>query len=426
MAVQLAQPARSADMGDCNTGHGDMAIPRPGWLLTWENDSVIGPYNSDEFYTQGMQLGYRMRPDRQPDWLSDAMGKVCGLLSAHSDAGHRRLTGAGSVFFGQHFFTPGNIRDPNLIEDDRAYAAWLYVGTRLEVAQSFDAPSGLIDGLNHTFELQVGTLGPRAQGEWVQSRWHTIVPAPQPRGWDHQLPNEFGLQSRYVVRAALKKKEWRGWQLQGTVDGDFEVGTVMDTAGVGTTWRFGRNLGDPVATRLGPTFKTLSASADAQPELDPLAYVNPTTGADAGSYVSKNFERFRDIDASQACAPAIRLIECYVFANVSGHVVGYNAFLDGTMFHGGHSVDKEPFVDDFTIGARLGWRRIQLDYSVTWTSREFSPVPETAQVKSGRHGFGAINLRCQAPIGDETHGWDLVCPGLVSGLLVAIASRSAN
>ena len=30
---------------------------------------------------------------------------------------------------------------------------------------------------------------------------------------------------------------------------------------------------------------------------------------------------------------------------------------------------------------------------------------------------------CYAPLDDESHGWDFVCPGLISGLLLAIASR---
>ena len=414
LLVQAAQYCRAADMLACNTGHQEMEIPRPGWLFTWENDSVIGPYDTDEFYTQGLQLSFRMRPDRQPDWLSAAMERLCLRLTNNSGRDDSVLTGAGSFFFGQHFFTPGNITIPTLIEDDRAYAAWLYLGTRLEVAQKFrDTHKGL-KGLFHTYELQIGTLGPNAQGEWVQRRWHTIVPAPDPKGWDNQLPNELGAQARYTVRASIKnwpgQERIGGWQLQGTLDGDLNLGTVLDSIGIGTTWRFGRNLGDPVALGLSPT-KALDTMVRA--------------AFDSSSYVETNLRRARYVAANQPhCIPAIALYECYVFAAISGRVVGYNAFLDGTPIHGGHSVDREPFTYDYSIGARFGWRRLQLDYSVIWASRELSVVPRTAQVRSGRHGFGAINLRCQTPIGGESHGWDLICPGLLSGLVIAIASRS--
>jgi hypothetical protein len=147
-------PPRPEEMRDCNSGAADFQIPVPGWRLTWENDSLIGPYGTDEFYSQGMQFGYRFRPDRQPRFMSRPMAAICRLLAGAKDSGHHALVSAGSLIVGQHFFTPGNIRRSTLIPDDRAYAAWLYVGARLEVAQQFKNPGWFANGgLLHTFEL---------------------------------------------------------------------------------------------------------------------------------------------------------------------------------------------------------------------------------------------------------------------------------
>jgi lipid A 3-O-deacylase len=425
--AQAENPLPTGAMAECNSGAERMTIPRPGWLFTWENDSVIGPYGTDEFYTQGLQFGYRMRPDKQPGFLTWAMEGVCRGISSASEKDNRELVGAGSIFMGQHFFTPGNIEIPRLIRDDRPYAAWLYVGTRLEVAQYFRNPGRIFtSGIFHTFELQVGTLGPRAQGEWVQKRWHTIVPAPEPVGWDNQIPNEFGAQLRYSARGLVK--DWAGkrkdgtksgWQLQGTLDGDVNVGTILDAVTIGTTWRFGRNLGDPVSATLQPKFL---------PERLPLYKSSssavkgaPDDSADGATYVERNFRK--SVDGDSPCFRPLRIEECYLFVSVAGHAVGFNAFLDGTMFHGGHSVDKEPTFAEVSWGARARWRQIQLDYTVTRTGREFSPVPRTARFRNGKHGFGALNLRCIAPIVDGDSHIDIVCPAIFSALVIAVASR---
>jgi lipid A 3-O-deacylase len=427
LADETASAEKKVDA--CNTGVRELDVPRPGWLLTWENDSIIGPYGTDEAYTEGIQIGYRFRSDAQPALLSRSMSAICRALLALSDKENDKLVGAASLFLGQHFFTPTNLHRAQLIPDDRAYAGWLYVGGRLEVAQRLKDSRVFNTGVFHTFEIQLGTVGPRAQGEWVQKRWHEIVPAPEPKGWDNQLPNEFGVQARYTARGMVA--DWprndpdkMRWHLQGTLDTDINVGTILLSGSVGTTWRFGWNMRDPVTSGLQPAFVPPSAAAskseieaegaEVAPSAALAAQVRPAT-------VDENLRGQRD--TGTPCVRFLAIQECYVYVGITGHAVGFNAFLDGTLLHGGHSVDKEPFFYDLTWGARLGWSRMQLDYSAVRRSREFSPVPRMASNRAGRHGFGALNLRCFAPIGDEQHNVDLVCPGIFMTLLAAIASK---
>ncbi len=390
-----------------------MRIPLPGWKMTWENDSFLGPYGTDEFYTQGLRFGYRFRPDRQPSFLSHAMGALCRKLGAPSGPSPTRLVGAASLFFGQNFFTPGNIRESQLIPDDRAYAAWLYVGARLEVAQVFANGRGLLrHGLFHSFEFQLGTVGPRAQGRWVQRNWHQIVPAPDPKGWHNQLPNEFGVEGIYSIKALLKNIPEQldsntRWQLQGTLDGGLNLGTISVEGRVGTTWRFGRNLGDPIIDRL-PLAVAVAAADPARAD---------------GTYVDENYAR-PGLHQGSPCLGRF-IDECFIYFSATGRAVGFNAFLDGTMFHGGHDVDKEPLVYDLAWGARARVRRFQLDYGQVFTSREFSPVPRNSRSAehNGRHGFAMLNLQCIAPINSKDSRIDLVCPGFFGLLVGLVASQ---
>jgi lipid A 3-O-deacylase len=384
-------------MRDCNTTPNRSGVPAAGWNFVWENDTAVSDAPTDEEYTQGLQFGYRFRPDQQPRWLGRPMGWICRGISAASNEDHRDLYGAGSVFIGQHLFTPGDGDARGLIPDDRPYAAWLYLGTRLEVAQPFEGKFAR-SGLFHSFELQVGTLGPRAKGEWVQNEFHSLIGSDPLLGWNNQLSDEWGVQAFYKVRALAGK--WSGSRIEAdvTVTSEVGLGTVQILAGTGGVFRVGRNLGDPVADTLGP----------------------------------RVLESTRDVEGARA-APAQReclggrgifaIKECYAYVGVNGRATAFNAFLDGGMFEGGHRVDREPFTYDLLWGARLRWSRFQLDYTAVTSSREFSPVPAQTQSRDGKHRFGAVNVRCFAPVDENMRRWDLVCPGFFTVLLGLVAAQ---
>jgi lipid A 3-O-deacylase len=405
LALCVSQPGIAADlaafmaadktvypMKDCNSSANDRGIPDAGWNLTWENDTAIPADQTDRNYTQGLQLAYRFRPDEQPGWLARPMGAVCRWLSGLSDPSHRRLLGAGSVFIGQHMFTPDDTDETDLIPDDRPYAAWLYVGSRLEFAQPYTGRFATT-GLFHSFELQVGTLGPRAQGEWVQNNFHKLIGSDPVMGWDNQLPNEFGAQFHYKVRALLRK-----WPLGTVAETDIitstelGLGTIQVFGGAGGTFRLGRNLGDPVVDQLTPT----------------LAAVGSTT---------------RDENGCANGRGIFAIKECYLFVGINGRATAFNAFLDGGMFNGGHSVDREPFTYEWMWGARLRWSRFQLDYTAVNRSREFSPDPVATASNHGRHKYGAVNARCFAPLDGEKGRTDLICPGFFTLLFGLIAAQ---
>jgi lipid A 3-O-deacylase len=411
--LSLVQPASSQDsltafkagdtasfpMKACNTeGHGH-GVPAAGWNFVWENDSIVPAAPTDEEYTQGLQFGYRFRPDQQPRLLARPMGAICRWLAAASDADHQALRGAGSLFIGQHIFTPGDGDSPTLVDDDRPYAAWLYLGARLEVAQPFTSKFAKT-GLFHTFELQVGTLGPRAQGEWVQNHFHELIGSDPLLGWGNGLSNEWGIQGLYKIRALAHKWTGRMAQADATVGADVNIGTIQILGGGGANFRLGRNLSDPVAEPLGPTFE--------------------------GAGINRAGLAAPDVSEPNGCLDGrwiFAIKECYVYVGVSGRATAFDAFLDGGMFNGGHSVDRDPFTYDWSWGARLRWSRFQFDYTAVNRSREFSPLPAMSQSRDGKHKYGAVNVRCFAPIGSDTKRWDLVCPAFFLLLLGAVAAQ---
>lgn len=409
--LSLVQPAFAQDtlsafkggdtadfpMKACNTEGHIHRVPAAGWNFVWENDSIVPSAPADEEYTQGLQFGYRFRPDQEPKWLARPMGAICRWLAAASDAGHRDLLGAGSIFIGQHIFTPGDGDSLTLVDDDRPYAAWLYLGARLEVLQPFVSKFAKT-GLYHSFELQVGTLGPRAQGGWVQNHFHKLIGSDALLGWDNQLENEWGIQGLYKVRAVVH--QWPGRVADATVGADVNIGTIQILGAASANFRLGRNLSDPVSEPLGPIIKGAA--------MNPAGMVAP------------------DVSEPNGCLNGrwiFAIKECYVYVGVTGRATAFNAFLDGGMFNGGHSVDRDPFTYDWTWGARLRWSRFQFDYTVVNRSREFSPVPDMTQSRDGKHNYGAVNVRCFAPIGADTKRWDLVCPAFFTLLLGAVAAQ---
>jgi lipid A 3-O-deacylase len=383
-------------MRDCNTASEGKGVPASGWNFVWENDSVVPNDPTDQQYTQGLQFGYRFRPDQTPKLLGVPMGRLCRWISAHSEDKHREFFGAGSIFIGQHLFTPGNRSTTTLIPDDRPYAAWLYLGTRLEIAQPFKGDFAK-SGLFHSFELQVGTLGPRANGEWVQNNFHKLIGSDAYDGWDNQLPNEWGIQGFYNVRARLKKWSFRTAEADVSVNSELGLGTIQVLASAGSVFRFGKNLGDPVAEKLVPTFF----------DMKPAVALAPPT-SDANECANRRW---------------LRIKECYVFVGVTGRATAFNAFLDGGMFEGGHSVDRDPFTYDWLYGFRARWSRFQFDYTVVNRSREFSPLPDDPLAGNGRHKYAAFNVRCFASIDSTQKRWDLACPGFFTVLVGLVAAQ---
>ncbi len=75
----------------------------------------------------------------------------------------------------------------------------------------------------------------------------------------------------------------------------------------------------------------------------------------------------------------------HMFARAEGRAVARNIFLDGNTFRSSHSVDKNIFVADLSLGFAMNWRNSKLSYAFIYRTREFKGQPE-GQL------FGSITL----------------------------------
>lgn len=386
-AENVRSGSESFDAGNrCDGGQSIGGSTRGDWYLVWENDAVAAFSGSDEFYTQGIRLGYDFAQNQAPRFIERQASWLC-RFSAKLDIGGTSSdrTWTSGVYLGQHMFTPGDISVAELIPDDRPYAAWLYVGERFGIRNIIEKDRKTN---YHAFDFQVGLVGPKAQGEWVQREFHELIgDSDVPMGWDNQLPDEPEVFASYrFTRRNMLTRPSSGWlEADAMLTYEVGLGTLQGYVEPGVTLRIGHALGDPPFANLGPR--------------EPLAAL-----ADEG-------ETSRCLDG-----PGIfRIEECFMFARVTGRATGWNVFLDGTWSRDSHSVDRDPFYYDWSVGFRLRWRAFELDYEFVRRSREFSPVPASGENRDGHHDYGSVNAHCR-----ENVGW--VCPtffGILLGLVAA-------
>lgn len=287
--------------------------------LLFENDFF---FDTDRWNTSQQKLVYYMPPleDAQPAkttaWTHFPAQKRDGF--------YRSLAFA----VGQEIFTPEELQTRRLINDDRPYAGYLYLGVTVN-----NASLRQLDSL----ELQLGVVGPSSLAEDTQDFIH----GNDAKGWHNQLADEaaFLLTWNRFLRAYTR-----------SMGGDFgfealprfgvSAGTVMAFATAGFELRLGQRLPSSFATAL----------------------VRP------GYSVSGPFDRDD---------PRLkRQFGWYLFAAADARAVGHNIFLDGGVFRDGHSVSKNAFVSELTAGAVLFWKGAQATFAPAWRSKEFDNQDE--------------------------------------------------
>ncbi|MGI9494086.1 MAG: lipid A deacylase LpxR family protein [Geminicoccaceae bacterium] len=299
-----------------------------------ENDEVGG---SDRNYSGGHRLAC-MRT--APRFLEKRLRR---LLPKNAISQQKMSYG-----LGQNIYTPDDLAEPELIEDDQPYAGWLYVDFGLE--SEVRSASGDMHHLDN-FGLQIGVVGPLSGAEFLQRELHEILGATEPAGWDNQLDNELGANLFY-------SRQWTGIQ---------RFSLPVDN---GTSW-----LDTDLTPRIG-------------------AAVGNIYTYGAGGFMLR-IGQFPDDDHGQ---PAVRPsftgsddfpIEdgwsFYLFTGAEGRIVGRNIFLDGNSFDDDSpSVDKNTFVGEVRIGMALAYRYLRLAYTHVYRSQEFEgEEPQT---------YGAITL----------------------------------
>ena len=295
-------------------------------LFYTENDDWPPDTGTDKNYTNAL----RMTIDRNYDMFRlQRLGSLFGWIPAHpdcalvtaSDPPDQKCVSTTWHVIGQQFYTPDDITIPDLIPDDRPYAGWLYVGGSWK--------SSTYDTLVAS-DFYVGVTGEGSLARTVQTRWHALVGASEPRGWEHQIGGRLGViagHSRHKAFEALTPKGGLRWlELTPYVGGT--LGNIMTDAHAGARIKIGYNVArDWTQTGLAPRVR--------------IGTNQPTRPPD---------------------------IEIYLVVDGQGRTPLYNAFIDAAQ---NHSLDRRYLVGDGGVGIGFRFKRFGASYRIAFVSPEY-------------------------------------------------------
>lgn len=306
IALLGATALSCAAMGSAQAGEGG-----PTFTLVHENDWM---FNQDRDYSSGIRLDYVSGESAPGDGFTGQIART--LLGADSDSMVR--TG----FSLNHLmFVPNDTSGPGVPEGEHPYAG--YLGGEYTV---FEQRGDTLESLS----LALGVVGPEAQAEELQDKFHDIFDDDEAQGWDSQLPTEAAFAITYNRAQKLLKHEGpAGFGADVIVNGGGTLGTTLVQGNIGGAVRLGKDLGD-----------------DFLP-----ARMFPYSGAGFWDNTS--------------------IASGYVFAGFETRVVARNIYLDGSTFEDSPSVDKQALVGDFFAGAAAQLAFAQVSFVYQQRGREY-------------------------------------------------------
>lgn len=287
---------------------------RAGMILTEENDCLL-PYEmqTDEMYTQGAELAYQFETECTAAGLRERM------------------------------YTPIDITNPNMQPLDRPWAATLTV-----FWETWDTDKHLG---TYKYGIELGVLGPEAQGEYFQTTVHKWTHSRTPKGWANQMPGEPVIQ--------VYGESWH----------------TLATLGSPDAW--GIQLCDPVGAHLGTTYINfyggLALAAGWHPDAP-----------------------FMDISIAPKLGPNRNNGYLCIVADGRGYAVLHNSTLGESFFYSEHErwvkhswqVDMEPWVAEGRIGVVMGYGWFSGGYFIEGRTREFETQTFAANWATIRLGIG--------------------------------------
>ena len=326
-----ADSSASVILDDSSSGWSPTDLSLRGITFYWENDGTLPNTveNTDRYYTNGTGIELSFDPN-----FSDELANKLAPAGQWNDP----RFGFG-LAIKQQIRTGIDITDPNPASTDHPYSGYLYFAFSFQRAD---------DKKHDHFELDLGTVGERAQGEMIQKWVHNTFPnQDEPQGWGHQLANELTVNFTYVRTWKTEPGEIAGIEFEMLPAIGFEIGNVSTRARAQFTTRVGLHLPDDFgpASLLGHNDHTYDASGA---ECDWSIYMYTTLGIDA---------------------------------------VAHSIFLDGNTFSTSPSVDSEPFVVHATFGVVGRYKSVYLGWAQNLETETFETQPD-------RQTFGSLVLGC--------------------------------
>ncbi|MEJ1976278.1 MAG: lipid A deacylase LpxR family protein [Acetobacteraceae bacterium] len=199
------------------------------------------------------------------------------------------------------------------------------------------------DDARTVLSLEIGALGPIAQGKEVQNGFHDIIGDTPNQGWATQLRDE----------PIFEITPSRTWRLPlGEVSGVAFDALPSITVGVGNLRNYVQAGG---VVRVGQGLNSDFGVARIQP----------------------------GISGTDAFTPTQPFV-WYVFAGADGQAVGTDITLNGNTFPNGRHASPKWDVGEIEAGAAVIYHGVRVTYSQTWQTQEFRTQ------KSGLFNFGSL------------------------------------
>jgi len=306
----------------CASMSGQASGQNETMTLYMENDGTfIKPlYHTDRHYTNGTKLAITDQP-KDSNFLKE-FSRWNGF--GENDGEVRTAKG---YFLGQNLYTPDFVDEPQKREKhDMKFAGWLYAGAFAQRAA---------DNQMEHLELNLGVIGPVAEGSETQEFVHHFIHVGQPKGWQDQLGDEFHADLMWLRRERLPGLFKRTENFDMHIEYGGTAGTLQRNAEASIIFRYGINIPND----FGPGRLAAPASAC----IDKPA----------------NKQSF------------------YLFTRAGGKLVQYNRFLSG--------LDAERVVGQWQIGGVYRYKDFEFIMSETFLTREYKEQEST-------DSYGAINL----------------------------------
>ena len=311
--------------------------------IFFENDLFDG---TDSNYTNGVKYSL-ISPDLSPHAKQGSLPRKAMELIHEipylRDSGPEYSHQA-EFSFGQNMYTPSDTSRSDLVEDDRPYAGWSYVGLAYHRKTKFVENLDFLDSV----EIQMGIVGPQAYAKETQDLVHDLRDIDKAEGWDHQLKNEPGLVVAFERKWLFYPDSSRSLTADAIVHTGGAVGNVSTYLNTGLEVRCGLNL----------------------PRSFGVSLIRP-----AGSTLFTPRRK-----------PSL-----YLFGAVDGRYVVRDIFLDGNTFTDSHSIDKKDWVADLAAGVTLGYGNLMLTYTHVTRTKEY-------EAQDGSHNFGSMILSFFYPL----------------------------
>lgn len=267
---------------------------------TSDNDVYIA-FLKDRYYTNGLLLHFRHALKQR----SDSNNTIKKIIEFE---------------IGQKVFSPYSAQAPDPAKHDRPFTGYLYIGS----TYNWFYKNETVFKIN----AQIGTIGPNAFGEEVQTSYHKMLGIYEVKGWDYQLKNEAGLNliaeyNQLAYRSNTKKLDITG-------SSSVLLGNTFSGANIGMLFRLGK---------INPLYESLS--------------FNSLISNNNSSKKTKN--------------------ELFLFTKPQLNFVAYDATIEGGLFRkdkGPITFDSKSLVYSQQVGLSFSSGRWSASYIATFKGKE--------------------------------------------------------